>query len=77
MKRASHAKALTPTEVVLDARAVHVIASALPISDPWLSGVSELLTRICEAQSIEVARWQAGDALVLLRSYVASKDQQH
>lgn len=73
MKRATVAKVPTPTEIALDARTAHVTASALPISDPWLSGVSELLTRICEAQSVEVARWQAGDALVLLRGYVTSK----
>lgn len=71
-------RTLSPTEQALAARSDHAkLVMALPIKDPFLSGVSELLHRICDAQSLEVARWQAGDALVLLRSYVTSKTETH
>ena len=63
----------TATELALAARSAHVHQSALPISDPFLAGVSEQLHRICDAQSLEVARWMAADALVLLRSYVTKQ----
>lgn len=71
MKRES-----TPTETKLKGRAELLKSTAFPIADPFLNGVSELLTRITnEETSIEVARWYAGDALTLLRNYVTSKPQ--
>ncbi|WP_213308241.1 hypothetical protein [Paraburkholderia sacchari] len=78
MKAKQRVREPSLTESLLDARAAHASNSsaAYPISDPWLRGVSELLTRICQADSIEVARWMAGDALVLLRAYVVKQNGQ-
>ncbi|WP_186033477.1 hypothetical protein [Burkholderia gladioli] len=43
--------------------------SAYPIDNPQLAEISELLHRICDAESLPVARWYAGDALALLRAF--------
>ncbi|MFD1558324.1 hypothetical protein ACFSHT_22285 [Paraburkholderia silviterrae] len=69
-------KPLSDDEAALAARSEHAkLVIALPIDDPFLAGVSELLHRIMDAQSLEVARWQAGDALVLLREYVKKQGE--
>lgn len=69
---------LSGDEKALAARSEHAkLVMSLPIDDPFLAGVSELLHRIMDAESVVVVRWYAGDALTLLRNYVTSKTQQH
>lgn len=46
-----------------------------PISDPHLSGISELLHRICMATNLETAQWMAGDAIVLLRAHLVQQQR--
>jgi hypothetical protein len=47
------------------------LGPSLPIADPLLAEVSELLHRICMAESLGVAQWYAGDAIGKLREYAA------
>lgn len=76
MKAEQRVRKLSPDEQALAARSEHAkLVAALPIADPFLAGVSEQLHRIVDAQSLEVARWMAGDALVLLRAYVVKQEQ--
>ncbi|MFW2396575.1 hypothetical protein ACN4GL_00235 [Burkholderia pseudomallei] len=69
-------KAQTPTERALAQRVdeLKLTRDVYPIADPHLAGVSELLHRICAATTLDAARWMAGDALVQLRGYVASRN---
>ena len=63
----------TQTDRVLEERRLLLKATRddLPIENPRLAEVSEILHRIVQAKSLDVARWMAGDALVYLRNYVS------
>lgn len=61
---------LSSTERALADRLERLVSPALPIADPLLADVSEMLHRICMTQSLSVAQWIAGDAIGVLRKYV-------
>ncbi|WP_143040675.1 hypothetical protein [Paraburkholderia caballeronis] len=72
MKPRSQAAA-TATAQMLDERLLRLKSARgdAPIQNPRLAEVSELLHRICEAKTLDTARWMAGDALVYLRNYIS------
>ena len=61
---------LSATERALADRLERLVSPALPIADPLLAEVSEMLHRICMVRSLETAQWIAGDAIGVLRKYV-------
>lgn len=68
-------KILTATERAISER-TKLLGPSLPIADPLLAEVSEMLHRICAAQSLGVAQWIAGDAIGVLKKYVEKVIQQ-
>ncbi|MFM0630742.1 hypothetical protein [Paraburkholderia xenovorans] len=69
--------ALSPSERAIAARidGIASAADALPIRDPDLAEVMELLHRMAACYSAVPVQWMAGDAIKKLRAYAAKQSK--
>jgi hypothetical protein len=68
---------LSPSELAIANRLRHINAAsaALPIHDPDLAEVMELLHRMAACHSAVPVQWMAGDAIKKLRAYMAKQSK--